>query len=57
MKNSSKLIRGTDVKNNLEVWFSPSNLDEAAPLVIDVLKSGFVNDGPKAREFEEKYAK
>ena len=54
MKNSSKLIRGTDVKNNLEVWFSPSNLDEAAPLVIDVLKSGFVNDGPKAREFEEK---
>ena len=41
------------MNNNLNVWFRPENLNEAIANLTDVLESGFINDGPKTRQFEE----
>ena len=41
------------MNNNLNVWFRPENLNEAISSLTEVLESGFINDGPKTKEFEK----
>jgi perosamine synthetase len=49
MESSSVAETGLD-------WFSPEFGGDEERLIIEVLRSGFINDGPATREFERKIA-